>query len=114
MILLDWFRTRDVDEFADALVADVRRRFPPTGIEARGSKHAERIHKIHGALMSQIEGFAKGTPLSLYRKARLGNRVKWALKDAGYPDRFVDAFVHELLETTVTARGRGMTGNERM
>ena len=113
MILLDWFRTRDVDEFADALVADIRRRFPPTGIEAKGSKYAERIHKIHGALLAQIEGFAKGTRLSLYRKARLGNRVKWGLKDAGYADLFVDAFVHELLETTVTIRQAGVTESRR-
>lgn len=96
-----WFKSKDIDEFADALVAEVRRRFPPTGIELSAKKGAERLGKIHQALFARVIVFARGNKLNLYRKARLGNRVKWGLLDAGYPNRFVDAFVHELLTTVV-------------
>ena len=35
--------------------------------------------------------------MNLYTKARLGNRVKWALRDAGYPQTFVDTFTQEVV-----------------
>ena len=103
-MISEWFKSKDVDEFADALVAEVRQRFPPTGPELSAKKGAERLGKIHQALFARIEAFAKGRKLSLYRKARLGNKVKWALREAGYPDFFVDAFVRELLTATVVAQ----------
>jgi len=102
-MISEWFKSKDIDEFADTLVAEVRQRFPPIGIELPAKTGAERLGKIHQALFGRIEAFAKGRKLSLYRKARLGNKVKWALRDAGYPEVFVDAFVHELLATTVVA-----------
>ena len=96
-----WFKSKDIDEFADALVAEVRQRFPPTGVEVSAKKGAERLRKIHQALFARVTSFARGNRLNLYRKARLGNRVKWTLLDAGYPSQFVDAFVHELVTTVV-------------
>lgn len=100
-MISEWFKSKDVDEFADALVAEVRQRFPPAGVELSAKKGAERLSKIHQALFARVTAFARGNRLNLYRKARLGNRVKWALLDAGYPNRFVDAFVHELVTTVV-------------
>lgn len=100
-MISEWFRSKDIDAFADALVADVRQRFPPTGVELSAKKGAERLAKIHQALFATVISFARGNRLNLYRKARLGNRVKWALLDAGYPAYFVDAFVHELVTTVV-------------
>lgn len=105
-MISNWFRSKDIDEFADTLVAELRQRFPPTGIELTAKKGAERLGKIHQALFARVTSFARGTGLNLYRKARLGNRVKWALLDAGYPKPFVDAFVQELL-TTVVLESRG-------
>ncbi|OGA01647.1 MAG: hypothetical protein A2Z64_00645 [Betaproteobacteria bacterium RIFCSPLOWO2_02_67_12] len=102
-----WFKSKDIDEFADVLVADVRQRFPPTGIELSAKKGADRLRKIHQALFARVIAFARGNKLNLYRKARLGNRVKWALLDAGYPSQFVDAFVHELLTTIVVESRSG-------
>ena len=40
----------------------------------------------------------------MYQRARLGNRVKWALKEAGYPPEFVDALTYELV-TVITIAG---------
>ena len=46
--------------------------------------------------------------LNLYKKARLGNRVQWALKEAGYPEEFVEAFTRELV-THVALASRKVT-----
>jgi len=100
-MIFEWFKSKDIDDFADALVAEVRQRFPPTGVELPAKKGAERLAKIHQALFARVTAFARGNRLNLYRKARLGNRVKWGLIDGGYPDQFVDAFVHELITTVV-------------
>ena len=35
---------------------------------------------------------------NLYQKARFGNRIKWALKDAGYPEPFIDVTTHAFLK----------------
>lgn len=100
-MLLNWFKSDDVDEFADSIVADLQRRFPPSGLDAGAKKAPERMQKTHQAIFARIEAFARSADLNLYRKARLGNRVKWALTEAGYTKPFVDAFTHELV-TVVT------------
>jgi hypothetical protein len=44
---------------------------------------------------------------NVYKRARLGNRVKWALKEAGYPGAFVDTFTYELVRVvTLAAKSR--------
>lgn len=102
-MLSDWLKSKDVDEFADALVADLQDRFPPVGGIGDARNASKKLHKTHRAVFSSIEAFARSADLSVYRKARLGNRVKWALTDAGYAKPFVDAFVHELVTVLALA-----------
>lgn len=96
-MLSNWFRSKDVDEFADSIIADLQSRFPPAGTSREVKNAGKRLLKTHRVILARIEAFARATDLSVYRKARLGNRVKWALAEAGYPKPFVDAFVHELV-----------------
>jgi len=96
-MLSDWFKTnKNIDDFADSIVADLLKRFPPADDDLPAKKAVERIRKTHSAILSRVTEFARSTRLSLYRKARLANRVKWSLREAGYPERFVEAFTHEL------------------
>lgn len=110
-MLSDWFKSQDVDEFADAIVADLQSRFPPVGSDREARSADRKLHKTHRAIFARIEAFARSADLSVYRKARLGNRVKWALAEAGYAKPFVDAFVHELVTLLAlvprAARGKG-------
>lgn len=102
---LKWFKTGDVDEFADAIVADMVRRFPPHGVETTARKANAKLRKTHQAIFARAQAFALSTDLNVYRTARLGNRVKWSLAEAGYVEAFVEAFTHELV-TVVTLAGR--------
>lgn len=105
-MLLKWVETKDVDEFAASVVAELARRFPSSGVDPNARKATERIYKTHRAVFDRVEAFARSADLNLYRKARLGNRVKWALAEAGYTKFFVEAFTHELL-TVVTLAAAG-------
>ena len=51
--------------------------------------------------------FAAERRPNLYQKARFGNRIKWTLKEAGYPPDVVDLVTHELVaKMALAARAR--------
>lgn len=97
MGLWKWFDVKEVDAFADSIVAELREGYPPSGVELPATKAIDRLRKSFGRMFVRIDAFAGSNPLNLYKKARLGNRVKWALKDAGYAEEFVEAFTRELV-----------------
>jgi hypothetical protein len=106
-MFVDWFNTKEVDEFADSIVADLVRRLPPSGADSRAKKTAERLRKTHDVIFARVDKFARSRSLNLYKKARLGNRIKWSLKEAGYPAEFADSLTFELVKiVTLVSRGR--------
>jgi len=105
-MLFGWFDTTEVDRFARAVVDEVMRRLPPTQIGDSGKRTRERISRMTDVLSDQVRAFALSQRLNVYKRARLGNRVKWQLKDAGYPQAFVDAFTYELVTLLAVARKR--------
>lgn len=97
-----WFDTKEVDEVADAIVADLVRRLPPSpGPHTR--KTADRLRKTHDVVFARIEQFVRTRKLNIYKKARLGNRVRWALREAGYAPEFTDALSYELVTVATLA-----------
>jgi len=102
--VLGWFDTTEADRLADTLVADVMRRVPPNSLTRESAKRFSRMTEV---VSDQVRAFARAQRPNIYKRARLGNRVKWALKDAGYPDPFVDAFTTELVTlVTVASKAR--------
>jgi hypothetical protein len=49
----DWFNVKEVDEFADSIIADLVKRIPPAKVKAQvddmGKKAAEKLRKAHDA-----------------------------------------------------------------
>ncbi|WP_395686738.1 hypothetical protein [Caenimonas koreensis] len=99
-MVFKWFDTVEVDAFADATVKMFMERFPPSEFTAAGKKQQERFRKVHAALAREMQDFRKTHSLNIYQKARLANRFKWALKDAAYPDAFIDELAYELAAMT--------------
>lgn len=105
---LGWFDTTEVDRFAETVVAELTRRLPPASLDAPDRKSAQRVSRMTDVISDQVRAFARSRRPNVYKRARLGNRVKWALKEAGYPETFVDAFTYELITlVTVAAKARG-------
>jgi hypothetical protein len=93
---IGWFRTKEVEEFADSLVAELVERFPPAG-GVTGRKAFDKLRRTFGATFERIDAFARSQPLNLYKKAHFANHVRWALKEAGYSPDFVKTMTQELV-----------------
>jgi len=104
--VLGLFRTKHIDEFADSIAAELRERHPPQDTRASRPKDIERLRNQFGRIFARIDAFAQQHKLNLYTKARLANRVQWALKDAGYPDDFIETATREVATHVTLASGR--------
>ena len=107
--MLAWFDCSEVDAFVDSIVAEVVKRLPPEGVELPAKKAMERLRKTHDVVFRRVDAFASSVRLNLYKKAHLGNRFLWALKEAGYPREFVDTLTHELVTVVTLASRKGIT-----
>lgn len=97
MAVFQWFDTVEIDELARSIATELIKRVPPATLESRDKKAAARLRNTHDAIFARAGKFARTHKLNVYKKARLGNRFRWALKDAGYPPEFVDSWTYELV-----------------
>src|SRR5438046_10664360 len=95
-MLLDWFSRKDVDEFADSIVAELLQHFPQAAVDVSTKKAAERAMKKLDRMLLRISQFAAEHRPNLYQKACFGNRIKWALKEPGDPAALVAVCAHDL------------------
>ena len=103
MALFSWFDTGEIDDFARSIAAELVKRVPPASLEDRDEKAAKRLASTHQAVFSRAGQFARTRKLNVYKKARLGNQFRWALKEAGYPGEFVQSWTYELV-TLITLK----------
>ena len=108
--MLSWFSSKHVDAFADSIVAELLERFPPAGIELSTEKSAQKAMKNLDRMLARIGAFAAERRPNLYQKARFGNRIKWALKEAGYAPHAVELMTHELVTKMALATRRSSPG----
>ena len=89
------------------VVGELAQRVPVNSLRKEGGKADKRFSRMTEVISDKVRAFAHEKRPNVYQRARLGNRVKWALRDAGYPEPFVDAFVTELITlVTVVAKAR--------
>ena len=113
MMMFKWFDSKAVDEFSDWLVSEMLKRYPPAGLDTDAKKATKRFQKVHESLFLRVQAFAVENKLNVYTKARLGNRVKWAMREAGYPQSFADSFTHEVVTLVSVIRTRSRTSADK-
>lgn len=101
---LEWFNTKEVDAFAQWVIDDLRNRLPPASLGRYDAKTADRLHRMNEAVSGRARELAASRKLNIYKRGWLGNRLKWGLREAGYPGEFADAFAHELLKVITVTR----------
>ena len=97
MGILKFLDTREIEEFAAGLAADLGRRFPPTS-EARtdpGAVHQLKV--IVEGLSARAVRYREQHHLGIYKKAKLGNVFKWRLKEIGYSPEFIERVTKDLI-----------------
>jgi len=108
-MVFSWFNTRAVDAFVDNEVAELLKRAPPGKLDAGGAigkKAQEQLAKGHDLLLRHARDFVQRDKPNLYQKARIANRMKWALREAKYPTAFVDEFAYALAAVVAAARSQ--------
>ena len=97
MAFFNFLDTRELEEFATSLAADLGRRFPPTS-EARTDPGAvHQIKVILEGLSARAVRFHHEHKLGVYRKAKLGNVFKWKLRELGYSNAFTERATQEII-----------------
>ena len=102
-MIFKWFDTKEVDALAASIAHDLAKRVPVASIGAPGKKAEAKQARTHDLVLRQAHDFARRHKLNVYTKARLANKFKWALVDAGYPKEFVDKMTFELAAVVASA-----------
>ena len=90
MAILKAFDTKELEDFAAGLAADLGRRFPPAS-EARTDPGAEnQLKVILEGLTVRAVRYHEQHKLGVYKKAKLANVFRWKLTDLGYSSAFVE------------------------
>ena len=97
MGIRNWFDTKEMDEFASSIAAELIKRVPPSSLDSGKKKTAGQLKSSHHAIFTRAENFARTHSLNIYKRARVGNSFRWALREAGYPADLVEAWTYELV-----------------
>jgi len=97
MGIREWFDTKEMDEFAGSIAAELIKRVPPSSLDPATKKTVGQLKTSHHAIFTRAENFARTHPLNIYKRARVGNSFRWALREAGYPLDLVEAWTYELV-----------------
>ena len=108
MTMMNWFNTKEVDEFAQALAKDLTGRLPPSKGSTESAYTPARLNSTRDAIHARATAFARTHKINWYKKAHLANTFKWALHEARYDSKFVDSWTYDLM-VFVSAKPKSAT-----
>jgi hypothetical protein len=91
-----FFDTTAVDQYADWVIAEVKRSLPP-GQPPKVRNLSDRMEILNQRITKQTVSLLQETKLNIYKKARLTARIRESLQELGYPESFVDPFSIDLI-----------------
>ena len=94
--MLSWLDATEAQKFGTSLAQFFMERMP-LGFDQKEKKFAAKAQQVLVKMATQAEQFKRGHKLNMYKKAKLGNAFKWALKDAGYETVYVDELTEWLM-----------------
>ena len=97
VMVFAWFDSNEVEDFAILLAKDFCQRVPYSILEQSNSRNGRALNSVLLSIDLQVDKFFGDKSINIYKKACFGNKLKWALKGANYPEVFVDRFVLRLL-----------------
>ena len=97
-MILEFFSTRKVTEFAKSLAQDVAKRYPPAIANNPAQMVSQkRLSSILEEAFTRAGEFSREQRLGWFKKAKLGNEFKWELKEMGYDEKFIDVATEGLV-----------------
>ena len=95
-MIFNWFNASEAKEFGITLAELLIARTPIDDAIAKRmvtKKHEAMLHQ----LSQRVIQFKLEHKLNIYKKAKLGNAFKWALRDKGYDIDYVDQMTNWLM-----------------
>ena len=97
-MILEFFSTRKVTDFAKSLAQDVAKRYPPAIANNPAQMVSQkRLSGILEEAFVRAAEFNREHKRGWYKKAKLGNEFKWELKEIGYDEKFIDVATEGLI-----------------
>ncbi len=90
MALFKALDTKEIEEFATVLAADLGRRFPPASEARTDTGAAHQIKVILEGLAMRAIRYHEEHKLGVYKKAKLANVFQWKLRELGYSNQFAE------------------------
>ena len=94
--MLKWLDASEATKQADDAVAEIGKLVPPAELANDANSRAKHIRKLSGTINKHRHKNGT-TGYNIYQKSKFANRVKWLLRDAGYPDDFIDSLIRLLI-----------------
>lgn len=69
----------------------------PLGVVLKDQQFAAKSQKVIEQMDVQIKAYRGQNKLNIFKAAQMGTAFKWALKDAGYADNYIDQLTHWFL-----------------
>jgi hypothetical protein len=66
----------------------------PVSMALKEKQFATKSQKIIEKMDIQIKAYRQQNKLNIYKVAQMGTAFKWALKDAGYSEDYIDKLTH--------------------
>jgi hypothetical protein len=103
-VIFELFSSSKLDEFAKHLAQDIARRYPPAFANNPDQiVSQQRVAEILEEVLAQAHQFRGENRLGVLRRAKLGNTFKWALREIGYDEEFIELATGKLT-TSLTGR----------
>lgn len=94
--MLKWLDATDAEKQADQAVEEVERLVPQAELTGGADVRKKQIQKLDRIIGNHRSRYASAG-YNIYQKAKFANRVKWRLRDGGYPNEFIDSLVRLLI-----------------
>ena len=100
-MLLDWFDTSEVTQFARGVAAQYERSRKSSAL--RGDDASKRVKKFE-KLAAEVRQFDRSKRLNIYKKAKLAKEIGNRLREQDIPEAEISAFVDSLLVADLSTR----------
>lgn len=91
-----WFDASESKKFAEQLAQSFMEKDAEEQPDSK-KKSVLKKQKLLNTVFQEVGNFKRAHQLNIYKKAQFANTFKWALKEAGYEDAYVDEFVREIM-----------------
>ena len=94
--MFKWLDAKAAESQADEAIAEIANLVPTEEVAAAGAARKKQVAKLESTIDRHRRIYAT-SGYNIYQKAKFANRVKWRLRDSGYPDDFIDSVVRLLI-----------------